>query len=520
MLHKALRLTILAGMTWGAHGQERQSISLVEAVQATLNRHPLLHLQQRQVDVSRALLQQATSQFDHTMSWSSAQTRLTTPLTNLQQLQATQSGIATSRQAQNLTSTSIGTQKLFRSGVSITPSWDLDRVTDNLTSRTGLNHSRLSVQVVLPLSRNRGREVTAARETSARIDVDASVYDVSQIAAELILNTTTAYWNYVAALKALDVLKGSEARGLAILDNVRTLVDADRLPRSEINTTAANLTDRVTNRIAGEQQVLQARQALGVAMGLTADEMADIPLPSDDFPDVTTLIPPSTGPSSLQHYIRQALERRADYLSAIRRKDSTQVLAGAAKNQVLPQWDLIMSAGYAGLQEGVRPDRFFYSPFTRVGGADLAGGIRYSFPMRNNFAQGQLAQTVARVQQADLRITDLSRNIASGVVVSLNAVANAVVRSQNAQSTVAAFQTALQGERDKLRLGIGSLVDILTVEDRLTGALGSEVNAILAYTSSVAQLRFATGTLIDPGQVVQTVDRDTLVTPPTPDRVR
>jgi outer membrane protein TolC len=106
------------------------------------------------------------------------------------------------------------------------------------------------------------------------------------------------------------------------------------------------------------------------------------------------------------------------------------------------------------------------------------------------------------------------------VVVSLNAVANAVVRSQNAQSTVAAFQTALQGERDKLRLGIGSLVDILTVEDRLTGALGSEVNAILAYTSSVAQLRFATGTLIDPGQVVQTVDRDTLVTPPTPDRVR
>ena len=492
----------------------------MQAVQRTLDRHPLLKIEQRQVDVSRALLRQATSQFDQTVAWSLTQEHSNTPLTSLQHLQAADAGINAVTQGQNLTTATVSSPKLFRSGVEITPAWQVLRTTDNLLSRPGLNQSNLSVQVVLPLTRGRGRTVVAARESSARIDVDASVYDASQTASELILNTTVAYWNYVAAEKAFDILKGSETRGQTIAENVRTLVEADRLPRSEVTLTDANLAARITNRIAAAQSVIEARQALGVAMGTPVEEMDDIPAPSDDFADPSQLLLPSVTTPSLQRYIHEALARRADYLAAVRRKDSLQVLAVAAMNQVQPQWDVVMAAGYASLREGTRPDRLLTSPFSRVGGPDLTGGIRYSFPLKNNLAKGQLEQARASVDQAALRATDLSRNIASGVIASAHAVANGVLRLQNARATVVAFQTALQGEQEKLRLGIGSLVDILTVEDRLTNALAGEIDAVLAYATAVIRFRFASGSILAPGQIVQSIDRDVLVSPPFADAAR
>ena len=43
---------------------------------------------------------------------------------------------------------------------------------------------------------------------------------------------------------------------------------------------------------------------------------------------------------------------------------------------------------------------------------------------------------------------------------------------------------ALDEEREKYRLGFGSLVDILTIEDRLTASLAVEVRARLTRQSS------------------------------------
>jgi outer membrane protein TolC len=493
-------------------------ISLVDAVQTTLDQHPLLHFQERQVDISKGIKQQATGQFDTVLGASANQNRVNTPLDTLTRVQAAEQGVFVDNQAGNLTSWTLSGQKLLRNGISLGPSLDLNRSTDNLLMRLGENRSQLAFTVTLPLLRNRGRDVVAARETSAGHDVTASYFDVGQTAAELIQGTATAYWNFVGASRALEVAVGAENRAREVVEAVRTLIDADRLARSEILDWSANLVDRTSSRIAAEQSVLESKQALALAMGVGYDQLNNMPLvATDSFPDAEIQVTPSTSPDAIKYYIEQALTRRGDYLASKERQQSADVLVGAARNQLLPQLDVHFGTGYSGLKEGTRPDRFFNSFWTRVKGVDAVAGITYSFPVENNTALGQLAQASAAHHQTELRSAQTARVIASSVIVAVNALANSVIRLKSAHGAVASFRDALQGQRDKLSLGVGSPVDVLTIEDRLTAALLTEVNAQLNYSLALTQFRFATGTFVEPNQPRQTISRDVLFTAPFTD---
>jgi len=96
----------------------------------------------------------------------------------------------------------------------------------------------------------------------------------------------------------------------------------------------------------------------------------------------------------------------------------------------------------------------------------------------------------------------------------LNAVRNTAAAVAQAREAVKSFQAALQGEREKFSLGSSSVVDVLTIEDRLTTALTNQVSAELAYALALAQLRSATGTIVEPDKPVQSVNRDVFVNLP------
>ena len=88
-----------------------------------------------------------------------------------------------------------------------------------------------------------------------------------------------------------------------------------------------------------------------------------------------------------------------------------------------------------------------------------------------------LAQS--NVRQAELRTLQTSQAIMASVVTAVGGVRNAALQLQRAREAVAASQAALDGEREKYRLGVGQLVDVLTMEDRLTVAEQTQVSAEL-----------------------------------------
>jgi outer membrane protein TolC len=492
----------------------RPPLGLFDALQSTLANQPAVHIQEQQVFASQGARQQTRGQFDAVLGASFSQARVNNPLTLFDQQQAALLGIVTNTQVSNVTTLNLEVDKQYRNGLSFNASLLTNRTTDNIYNIPGTNLSALSFQVNVPLLRGRGRSVVAAQETAADIEVQASLLDLNQTISSLLLDTASSYWNAVGAATNLKVAQGSEERGKVYLDNVQTLIDADRVPKAEIQQVKANLATRTAARITAEQNLIAARQRLGLAMGVNTNQMAAIETPTDEFPIDDGRALAAVGTNPIQNYFDLAITRRADYLAAKKRETEQATLVTAARNGVLPQLNLNLSSGYSSLEEGTGVLDFLRSPGSAVRGPDASAGITYRFPPSKDAALGGLTVAQANLRQAQLRSLQSSQSIMAAVVTAVAGVRNAIFQLQKAQEAVTASSAALQGEREKYRLGAGQLVDVLTMEDRLTEAQEAQVTAQLGYALALAQLRFATGTIVEPDQTIQSINRDVFLTVP------
>lgn len=479
----------------------RGTLTLQDALETTLREHPQARISEQQLLARRGIQRELSAIFDPVYSSGARQSFSPSPLA------ATPYAAAT-----NITSFSAGANRLYRNGISAGPIVEVARSRDRILNVNGLNQSRVAYQMTIPLLRNKGPEVVAARETAAGVQVEASQLDLNQTYTELLSNTAISYWEFVGAQRFLDVAVSSEQRGQTLLDNVTDLIHAERIPRNDINQVRANLADRVAARIAAQQQVFAARQQLALAMGLAPDAMTSLADAAEDLPEL--LLAPAGDAETTRRYLALALSQRSDYVAARKRVEVERALLAQARNALRPAVDLTLSSGYSGLRQGVYPSSYLVSPFTGVHGLDAIAGLRYEFSPRNNAAAGRLTQTEVAIRQAELRAADTARIIATEVAVAMAGVRNAGLRLEKARESVTAFRAALDGEREKYRLGFGSLVDILTTEDRLTASLAVQVRAQLDAAVEVAHLRQATGTLIAPTAPTPQADRQAFVTLP------
>ena len=109
--------------------------------------------------------------------------------------------------------------------------------------------------VNVPLLRDRGKDVVAAFETAAKLGVPASLLDLNHTASELIFGAAVRYWDHLASVEVLSVLEDSEQRGSALLENVRTLINADMVPRS----TGASPASSSPSDIPGSMRLISLR---------------------------------------------------------------------------------------------------------------------------------------------------------------------------------------------------------------------------------------------------------------------
>jgi outer membrane protein TolC len=485
------------------------TLTLQEALETTLREHPQARIGEQQVAASRGAQRAASGIFDPVYSGGFQQSFAPTPVATSEQNPA---GGGPRSADTNLTTFNAGATRLYRNGITAGPIIGLDRSRDRLLNAAGINQSRLAWQMTVPLLRNKGAEVVAAQEISSGLQVEVSQLNLNQTFTVLLSNTAVSYWELVGARRFLEVAISSEERGRALFENVSDLIRAERTPRNDINQVRANLADRSANRIAAEQQVTVARQQLALAMGLPPEDLAQLADPAENLPE--GLAASVTDPAAAARYIALALSQRADYAAARKLVDAQRALLPQARNALRPEVDLTFSSGYSGLREGVYPQSYVASLFLGVHGMDAAAGIRYESVPRNNAAAGHLAQTEAAIREAELSAADTARMIAMEVSVALTSVRNASLRLEKARESVTAFQAALDGEREKYRLGFGSLVDVLTTEDRLISALSVQVQAQLDAAVETALLREATGTLVAPNAASPRADSQMFLTLP------
>ncbi len=489
-----------------------KNLRLLEAVQQTIAKQPNILLDEWQVKVNEGLWQMQRGTFNTTVTASVNNTLTHTPLTRLARASS-----GTSESVSRVTGYSVGINKEFRSGVELSPDITMSSTEDLATHTNTTNFATVTFGIKIPLLRERGKAANAASEMSAKILTEASRYDLNYTTSQSILTTVNEYWITVAAMDNLEIAEKAESRARYMLEKTKILVDAGEQPASELNKLSANLHGKTATRINRIQGLFEARQTLGLALGLRSDEIVATPLPSEPLLDVDDAdlnkIPIA------QALIDIGLTRRADLIALKKEQESANVLMVGAQKNLKPQLDFDLDVGYIGLTEDARRQRNtrqYTAAFNkREAGLNFSAMFSLEWPVMNDLRRGAYVRRTAQNEQAIISTNNLTRQIVSGIVVAMSDVTQSAAELKQAHESVLVYQTAVEKERLKLKFGESTIIDLIDVDDRLTVAMLKEVSAKLSYAKSLVQLRFETGTILSPDLKNISVSMKELTTVPS-----
>lgn len=389
----------------------------------------------------------------------------------------------------------LGIVRQFRNGISVQPFVNYTRNTDNFSAHSGqapISRSEVGMQINIPLGKNLGL-ATAAQERSAAYDYEASRLMLEHTTSSSVLTTALAYWDVVAAQERLTLLVRSELISRTLVRLSKLMIDADELPKSDIVQITAREAAVASQRIAAELALINARQELGMAMGLKTDEIIFAPIAADGFPEPVPVEPVRTVP---RVWFSEALNRRADRQASLKLEISGKLLVDAAKINLRPRFDVTLRGSYAGLEENPDVGAAWGVYTHNQSGPSVFAGVSLDWPFANSLEKGHVQQSEALYQQNILRTAELSRSIASNVLLTSKILQKSLEQWNKAQEAYDSFQKALDVEREKFKLGNSTLLDSTVVEEQLTSAGLDLISARLQHAQALARLRFETGTLL------------------------
>lgn len=385
--------------------------------------------------------------------------------------------------------------KEFRNGIAFGPFVSYNRQNDNFTRRSGIGdfgQSQVGLQVIVPLGKGSG-DAASAQERSSAVQLEASRLNLQHTISQTVLQTIQAYWGVVGAQERLRLLFRSELISGALVDLSRELIKADEMAPSELAQIEAQLAIRTSQRISAEQDLVNAAQNLAVAMGLDLNEIITAPLADEHFPEALPVDQLKAAPRFALASL--AMENRADRLASLKAQLSSKILVDAARINLKPNVGLQVRGSYAGNTQDSQYEAYWRA-FDREVGPSVSAALSLNWPMENNAARGQLEQSSSFYNQTMIQTDQLSRSIISSVVIDLSALQRGRDQIDKAQLSADDFEKALETEREKLKLGNSTLINVIETEQNLTNALLQLISARQQYAVSVAQLRFDTGTLM------------------------
>ena len=124
-------------------------------------------------------------------------------------------------------------------------------------------------------------------------------------------------------------------------------------------------------------------------------------------------------------------------------------------------------------------------------------GFSLELPIENRTAKGALAQKRSLVDEANLTALELGDAIASQVLIGYETLKSSVTEYRLTELSKDSYKKAVAFENQKYKSGESALNNVIDMEDRYLEARLASLGALSAYAIALAQLKWATGTLLD-----------------------
>jgi outer membrane protein len=388
----------------------------------------------------------------------------------------------------------VSMDKLLRSGIVVSPSLAVTRADLSSATLPPPNRAVVNLGVTVPLMRGLGGSPARAGEVAADQEARAGEFDVRQAAARTVLTAVLAYWDYVASYRRLDAQRLAERRADDLATETRALVRADERAPSELLSLDANSALKRITRISAEQGILDARQRLGVALGIGADAVQQLGEPGTGFPESSDLNAPDSALADA--LATMAPTRRPDLDAARGRELSALATASGTAADARSKLDLVVAIGYAGAERGGAL-RQYYTPFYRgVAGVNSTFQLTFQPASSVGGAHGRRQQAEASVQRTAIISGDLARVAMAATRTAVGGLRSARLQLETAEIAVALSQRSVASEAERFRRGMSTRFDVIQAEDALTGALLSRIAAQTLAAQALVRLRYEAGRLV------------------------
>jgi outer membrane protein TolC len=482
-------------------------LSLRSYLQLVLANNVDIDVQRLNVEITRNAITRAYAPFDPFFTGSFTSTRTKTQSTSQLEGANTLNQLV---QPMNFAYT-----QTLDSGLQYTAGFNANKISTNNSFNffnPALN-AQMSASFVMPLLRNRGREVNRLPITIARSRLEISSQNFLNTLLTLISNAENAYWDLLGGRETLRVQEKALELSAEALKRSKKELELGAISPLDIYQPEANYATAEIQVLQARYRLQQFEDSLRRQMGADLDPkyrnmsitLTETPLP-----------PNSTIEVDRESSVSKALSLRPDLKALVEEIKTDDLNLKQASNALRP--DLGLRGSYTSTGRG--GDFFSRNgnnvTVTRGGFPDALDqvfgfnfpiyqfGLTLRLPIRDRAATANYADAVLAKRQDVLNRRSVEQTIRQQV---LNAVSQ--VESSKASVKLAAVardlaQKQLDAEQKKYDLGTSVIFFVLDAQTRLVNAEAQLVNTTIQYRRNQITLLRVTGDLLqDRGIQVQ-----------------
>jgi outer membrane protein len=357
----------------------------------------------------------------------------------------------------------------------------------------------LTLTFDMPLLRGFGKEVNTADLVLAKSNVDISRQTLLLQSQLTIQQVENAYWDLLAARAAVDVAHESLKLAQDLYDLNKKKVEVGTLAPIEITQAEAGVASREEAVIIAETAVLNAQDNLLRLMAVPKDDPAwsqrILPTDRPEYQARTV---------DVDATLSKALELRPEIVTARQQLKDSELAERVARHETKHSLSLTAAlipsysaSSNTGSQYTVGASTPQSATDEKSDSRAWSVGLLYGYPIGNRVAKANYEIATLDRAKAEIGLKNAEQLIRVDVRAAARSVESGVKRVAAARSNSVLQRKTVDAEQKKFENGMSTSFEVLRIQNDLFSAQLAEIQAILSYTKSLADLERAQGTLLE-----------------------
>ena len=499
LLFILLLLIMLSGMP--AHAAGERAISLQECLAIALKNNIALGIKVVQLERQEGLLRLAKEKFLPALTFELGRARTNSPSYSWIEAEGAVSAESRSLSGQIVQSLWLG--GTFSLGVD-TSQYESNERFQTINPRY---EGAVAFKLVQPLLRDMGDRISRKEILIARNNRNISANELKSTLLDTVYRVEELYWNLVFAERNAEAREQALTLAEDLLARNRKMAELGVIAEIEILSAEAEAASRRAEILEARALLDNSRDELASTINLGAEDgWSGLAIRAGDDPcsEEKALDP--------QEAWQQALANRPDFQNTGIALDSKSLELEYAKNQMLPALNVnaqYWSPGLSGTQIRYRDDNPLTGDVIGIipgaAGDALRSALEFGYrnwafylsldvPLRTAFSRGAYAAARMERREAQLRRSEMERQIRLEVSTLARAAASGFLRIQATRTARELAEKKLAAEEKRQAAGLTTSYIVLQYQRDYTLAVSTELRASCDYNLALARLEKAKGT--------------------------